>query len=147
MWFSEAAPIITYSIGVILGSNFRYQSQEINNRILIKCARDDIARKLFWNNVTMKEIKIQNVYIQFGGAWIESPFRVSSSKHRNMLSNVTGCPNMLQKFAHRVFSACWIQICHHICSLTIPVIQAYQQYWWLKSCAISVTSSIFLSLW
>ena len=59
MWFCEAAPIITYTTGVILGSNFRYQNKEINYRILIKYGRDDITCKLFRNNVTMKENKIQ----------------------------------------------------------------------------------------
>ena len=70
-WFWDAAPIITYTTRVILGSNFRYQNLETNYRILIKCARDYIALKLFRNNVTMKENKIQNFYIQFNGAWIE----------------------------------------------------------------------------
>ena len=32
------------------------------------CARDDIARKLSKNNVTMKENKIQNFYIEYNGA-------------------------------------------------------------------------------
>ena len=68
MGFREAAPIITYTAGVILGSNFQYQNKEINYRILIKYARDDIAWKLFRNNVTMKENKIQIVYIEFYGA-------------------------------------------------------------------------------
>ena len=61
----------------------------MNYRILIKCARDDIARKLSKNNVTMKEIKIQNFYVEHNGAWIENHLYVSSSssKNCNMLSN------------------------------------------------------------
>ena len=114
VWFWEAAPIITYTTGVILGSNFRYQNLEINCRILIKCARDDIARKLFRKIVTMKENKIQNFCIQFNRAWIENHLHVSSSNNRNMLSNATGWG----------FSACWIQIYNQICSLTTPAIQA-----------------------
>ena len=63
MWFWEAARIITYTIGVILGCNSRYKNKEINYRILIKYARDDIAWKLFQNNVTMRENKIQNFFL------------------------------------------------------------------------------------
>ena len=59
MWFWEAALTIIYTTGGILDSNFWYQNKEINYRILIKYARDDIAWKLFRNNVTMKENKIQ----------------------------------------------------------------------------------------
>ena len=62
MWFWEAAPIITYTTGVILGSNFRYQIQEVNYRMLIKCARENILhRNLFeimsqWNKIKFKTI-------------------------------------------------------------------------------------------
>ena len=86
MRFWEAAPIITYTIGVILGCNSRYKNKEINYRILIKYARDDIAWKLFRNNVTMRENKIQNFFMEFNGAWIENHLHLSSSKNRDMLS-------------------------------------------------------------
>ena len=72
MRFWEAAPLITYTTAVILGSNFRYQNQKINYRLLIKCERDDIAWKISKKNVTMKENKIQNFYIEYNGAWIEN---------------------------------------------------------------------------
>ena len=103
VWFWEAAPIITYTTGVILGSNFRYRNLEINYRILIKCARDDIARTLFRKNVSMKENKLQNFCIPFNGAWIENHLHVSSSKNRNMLSYATGCPNWSKNLHQEVF--------------------------------------------
>ena len=37
-------------------------------------------------------------------------------------------PQLLQKFAHGGFSTCWIQICHQICSLTTPAIQAINRF-------------------
>ena len=48
--FCEAAPIIKYKTGIILGSNFRYQGKEINWRILINYVRDAIAEEYFRNN-------------------------------------------------------------------------------------------------
>ena len=40
-------------------------NKEINYRILINYAREDIAWKLFQNNVTMKENRIQIFYTAF----------------------------------------------------------------------------------
>ena len=94
---------IKYTTGIILGSNFRYQNKEINYRILIKYATDDIAWKLFRNNVTLKENKIQFFYIEFNGAWIENHLRVSSSENYNMLSKATGCPNCSKNLHRGVF--------------------------------------------
>ena len=90
----------------------------------MKCERDDITRNFFRNYVTMKENQIHNFCIQFNGAWIENHLHVSSSKNHNMLSNATGCTNCSKKYAQGGFSACWIQICNQICSLTTPAIQA-----------------------
>ena len=68
MWFLEPAPIKTYNTGVILGSDFWYlMNKEINYRILINYAREDIAWKLFQNNVTIKESRIQIFYTAFMG--------------------------------------------------------------------------------
>ena len=68
--------------------------------ILIKYERDDIAWKLFQNDVTMKENKIQIFYI---AAWIENHLHVSSSENYNMLSNATGCPYCSKNLHREVF--------------------------------------------
>ena len=134
MWFWEAAPIITYTKDVILGSNFRYQNQEINHRILIKCARDDIARKHFQNNVTMKENKIQNLYTEFNRVWIENHVHVSSSKNCNMLSNATGCPNCFKNL-HRGVSQHAESKFAIRSALTTPAIQALILYCLFYHCS------------
>ena len=88
--------------------DFRQQlpvpNREINYRILFKYARIYIAWKLFRNNVTIKENKIQNFFIEFNnGAWIENHLRVSSSKNSNMLSDAAGCPNCSKNLRRGVF--------------------------------------------
>ena len=80
-----------------------------------------LHEKHFWNNVIMKWNFFKN-YIELNGAQNENHFHVSSTKNCNTLSNATGCPKLLQKICKK-FSTCWIQICHQICSQTIPAIQ------------------------
>ena len=123
MWFWEAAPIITYTTGVILGSNFRYQNQEINYRVR------EMIRKLFEIMQQWKENKIQNFYTQFNGAWIENHLHVA---HVIKLKSQYAVkrhwlPQLLQKYTQGGVSACWFQICHQICSLTTPAIYMYFQ--------------------
>ena len=102
--FWKAAPIIIYTTGVIIGSNFLYQNKEINYRIFIKYGKNCIVWKLFQIKVTMNENKIQFFYIEFTGAWIEHHLYVSSSKISNMLSNTTGCPNAPKNCTRGLFN-------------------------------------------
>ena len=39
-----------------------------------------------------------------------------------------------QRFAQGGFSTCWIQICHKICSLATPAIQALKSFQWQQMC-------------
>mgnify|MGYP001800886055 CR=1 FL=1 len=72
----------------------------MNFRILINYVRDDIAEKLFRNNVKMVENKIQFFYIEFNCTWVQIHSHVSSSKMRNMLSNDDGWHDCFKKYAH-----------------------------------------------
>ena len=62
MWFRVAAPIISYTTSIILGSNVQYKDKEIS------CVRDDIAENFFRNNVKIEKNKTQLFYIEFNSA-------------------------------------------------------------------------------
>ena len=63
--------------------------------------RDDNAEKVFRNNLIKIENKIQLLYIEFNGAWVENHLHMSSNENRNMLSNATCCPDRFENL-HRV---------------------------------------------
>ena len=76
MWFRVAEPIISYTTGIILDSNLRYQVKKNNYRILTSYVRDDIVEEFVGNGMQMEKNKIQcflySLDWQCNGAWVEN---------------------------------------------------------------------------
>ena len=88
---SEAAPIITYTTGIILGSNIRYQKK--------------LSTKYYSTSETRycRNKNIQFFYKECISVWVENHLHVSSRESRNMLLNTTGCPECSKNLREMVF--------------------------------------------
>ena len=96
---SEAAPIITYTKG-ILSSNFQNQKK--------------LSTKYYLTFETRycRNKNIQFFYKECISVWVENHLHVSSRESRNMLLNTTGCPECSKNLHEMVFLTFQIQICN-----------------------------------
>ena len=111
MWFKEAAPTITYTAGILSGSNLQYWIIGYQSTVWEMI----LQRSFYQNNVKMKE------NIELNCSWLKNHLRVIK---QNTQYAVKGhwVVQLLPKFAQGAFSTCWIR--NQIFSETIPGIQA-----------------------
>ena len=64
-----AEPIISYTTGIILDSNLRYQDKEINYRILISYVRDNIVLEFVGNDMQIEKNKNQCFLYRVAVQW------------------------------------------------------------------------------